>query len=393
MTSPLEATFTLLRLPNVGVSTYWKLVHAFGSPEAALNAPVSEVGPYLKQSAINALTLYQANKSFSVIGSQVEEELDRLREAQIHLVDISNESYPVLLKETHNPPPLLYVRGDPQCLDLPMIAIVGSRNPSAGGRENAFEFARYLADAGFTIGSGLALGVDGAAHEGTLAAGGKTVAVLGTGIDMLYPPRHRSLALDIIACGGALVSEFSLGVKALPGNFPRRNRIISGLSLGILVIEAALKSGSLITARYGLQENREVFALPGSIHNPMSRGCHQLIREGAVLVDSANDIYQQLQGMLAYKQEESVSDRSVVIARSESNKRRESHTGSIPVCDTSRLNEDEKALLSCIEFTETSLDLLSIRSGLAISTVNACAVSLELQGWVKSTGSGLERLK
>ena len=193
--------------------------------------------------------------------------------------------YPELLKQIADPPSILFVQGDVSLLAKWQIALVGSRNPSASGRDTAYEFSRYLAQDGITINSGLAMGIDAASHQGALAAGGKTIAVIGTGLDRVYPAKHRELAHEI-ASTGAIVSEFALGTSPRAENFPRRNRIISGLSLGTVVVEAAVKSGSLITARMAMEQGREVFAIPGSIHNPLARGCHQLIRQGAKLVEN-----------------------------------------------------------------------------------------------------------
>ena len=216
------------------------------------------------------------------------------------IIPITSLDYPQQLKQISSAPPLLYSLGQTDNLHLPQIAIVGSRRMTRGGENNALQWSRFLANSGFTITSGLALGVDGCAHRGALeATNGKTVAVMATGIDSIYPQRHRQLAEQILDSGGTLVTEFHPNEKPLPTHFPRRNRIISGLSLGVLVVEAAVKSGSLITARYALEQNREVFAIPGSIHNPQSRGCHLLIKEGAQLVESGDDIIAELGGAMA----------------------------------------------------------------------------------------------
>ena len=211
------------------------------------------------------------------------------RDPRHHKVAIGDERYPQLLEQISNPPLLLYVDGNAEILHLPALAIVGSRNPSKGGERNAFEFAQHLAGIGFTIVSGLAQGIDTAAHRGALAAGGRTIAFLGHGVDSVYPASNKALAEEIAATG-ALVSEFPLGTHPGREHFPQRNRLISGLSLGTLVVEAARRSGSLITARLAGEQGREVFALPGSIHNPLARGCHQLIRQGAKLVETSDDI-------------------------------------------------------------------------------------------------------
>jgi DNA processing protein len=209
------------------------------------------------------------------------------------LVSLGDPEYPAALLQTADPPLLLYVQGRVELLGAPSIAIVGSRNPSPQGGDNARAFAHHLSNAGFTIVSGLALGIDGAAHEGGLAGAGSTVAVVGTGLDRVFPREHRGLA-HRIGREGLIVSEYPLGTPPLRQNFPQRNRIIAGLSRGTLVVEAALRSGSLITARLAAEAGREVFAVPGSIHAPQSRGCHQLIKQGAKLVDGAEDVLEEL---------------------------------------------------------------------------------------------------
>ena len=219
-------------------------------------------------------------------------------EAQI--IPITGEDYPPQLQQITKPPPLLYVRGNPHCLHLPQIAIVGSRRMTKGAEIIAKSWAKNLAASGFTITSGMAIGIDSCAHRGALEANkGISIGVIATGIDRIYPSRNASLAEQIIEKGGALVTEFAPGTPPLPAHFPQRNRIISGLSLGVLVVEAALKSGSLITAKYALEQNREVFAIPGSINNPQSKGCHQLIKQGACLVETTAELVEEIAGPLA----------------------------------------------------------------------------------------------
>lgn len=215
-----------------------------------------------------------------------------------HLVPLTDPGYPPLLREISRPPVALFVRGDVAALGLPQLAIVGSRNATPGGLETAASFAHYLAARGFCITSGLAEGIDAAAHRGALAAGGCTVAVCGTGPDIIYPRQHAQLAGEIATRAGAIVSEFAPGTPVARHHFPRRNRLISGLSVGTLVVEASLQSGARITARHAMEQGREVFAIPGSIHNPVARGCHQLIREGAKLVETAADIVGELGSLL-----------------------------------------------------------------------------------------------
>lgn len=280
-----------------------------------------------------------------------------------------DSDYPALLDAIDGAPEVLYVRGDPSVLHLPCLAIVGSRNPTQGGAQNAFEFARYLAQHGFCIVSGLAAGIDAAAHEGALAAGGRTVAFLGHGIDTVYPPRNRELA-EAITHQGALVTEFPLGTPPKRELFPQRNRLISGLSFGTVVIEAARRSGSLITARLAGDQGREVFALPGSIHNPMARGCHRLIREGAKLVESAADIVDELGALaghvLQFSEQEPSLERT-----------------------TTRNDDAEyRNLLELLGHDPVNINELASRSGLTIEQVSSMLLILELDGKVEKMSGG-----
>ena len=376
MTQSLNAILTLMRLPDTGAVTYWKLVDQFGSPEAALAQPLSRLEPLLRPLALQALSEHRAAPG--PLAQRVAADLALLAErSDIHCLGLEHPLYPQLLRQIPNPPPLLYVRGQPESLSLPQLAIVGSRNPSSGGAENARQFARYLAERGFAVTSGLALGVDGAAHSGALEGMGKTIAVMGTGIDLVYPSRHRGLAQQILAQGGALVSEFPLGTSSLAGNFPQRNRLISGLSLGTLVVEAAIQSGSLITAACALQQNREVFAIPGSIHNPLARGCHQLIRQGATLVETAQDILDQLDGLLSFKAREA-RQRPLVF-------------DALPEPEAHSLDATETRLLDAIGYDPVSMDLLIERSQLAVSQVASCLMGLEIKGVVQQTERGFVR--
>lgn len=279
---------TLRRLPGVGACTPRDLLEYFGSVENIFSASRGQLEKSLavKREAIDAILSGPDEAA-------LKPDLDWLGEPHHYLLVWSDPDYPPLLREIPDPPVMLYVMGDRRVLSRPQLAIVGSRNPTPMGRENARAFAKSLAGAGLVITSGMALGIDGAAHRGALEAGGKTIAVAGTGLDRVYPSRHRDLAHDIVR-HGALVSEFPLGTPPKPENFPVRNRLISGLSLGTLVVEAALQSGSLITARLATEQGREVFAIPGSIHSPQSRGCHALIRQGVKLVETAQDILEEL---------------------------------------------------------------------------------------------------
>jgi DNA processing protein len=301
--------------------------------------------------------------------AKVEQDLLWLEQPNCHILLYGDKQYPSLLAEIHDPPSLLYLQGDISMLSQWQLAIVGSRNPSETGRQLAYDFANYLGHGGLCITSGLAMGIDAAAHKGALAAGAKTIAVVGTGLDRVYPAKNRDLAHDI-AANGLLVSEFPLGTPPKSENFPRRNRIISALSLGTLVVEAALKSGSLITARMAMEQAREVFAIPGSIHNPLARGCHKLIREGAKLVETAQDILEEL-GPLAQLQVETLS------------------TGSEENEQQQELNDPEyQLLLDKLGFDPITIDELIQRSGLTAEEVSSMLLLLELKGQVESLAGG-----
>ncbi|MBO1924745.1 DNA-processing protein DprA [Thiomicrorhabdus sp. 6S3-12] len=278
-----------------------------------------------------------------------------------------DEGYPQLLKEISDAPPILAVRGNLALLNDPQIAVVGSRNASKTGMDNAYDFSRFLSQQGLCITSGMAAGIDTAAHKGGLQGQGKTVAVLGTGLDRVYPASNQQLARDI-AADGVMISEFPLGTKPLAQNFPKRNRIISGLSVGTLVVEASLKSGSLITARTALEQGREVFAIPGSIHNPQAKGCHQLIKQGAKLVESGEDVFAELGAILQLAlQPEILSEQP------------ENREGSAP---------ESSKLLSLIEFEPISLDELLVLSKIPLSSLQSELMALELQGKIEKLSAG-----
>jgi DNA processing protein len=368
----------LMRLPEVGVATYWKLVDHFGSPDNCINAAESQLSPWLKPRALEALREYRLRGDASLIGQQLARDQAYMANHQdVYLLGVDDPLYPQLLLQISKPPPLLYVRGNPTVLSLPQLALVGSRRPTVGGRETAHSFANYLAARGFVITSGLAIGIDAAAHEGALSVDGLTVAVMGTGIDSIYPHRHQGLADAIVQRGGALVSEFPLGTASHASHFPQRNRLISGLSLGTLVVEAAVQSGSLITASYALQHNREVFAIPGSIHNPLARGCHQLIRQGATLVETADDIVGQLDGFLQLKRAESKPLRALVPE---------------PRVLKGNFDCNEVHLLDALGFDPVPMDLLLQRISMDVGVIISCLMGLEIKGVVQQTERGYVRL-
>lgn len=296
-----------------------------------------------------------------------EADLAWLAQEHNHLLTIDDPRYPELLREIDEPPAILFIRGDVDLLGLPQLAIVGSRNPSRGGRDNAYAFARHLATSGLLITSGMALGIDAQAHRGCLAADTPTLAVVGTGTDRVYPASHHELAHQI-ATQGAIVSEFPPGTAPKAGHFPRRNRLISGLSLGTLVVEAALKSGSLITARLAAEQGREVFAIPGSIHNPLSRGCHQLIRQGAKLIESSQDIIDELAALLGSLQ---MTEQTNEIDHAEAS-----------------LDEEYHALLDAMGWDPVGIEQLVGATGLSAAEISSMLLLLELQGHVSSAPGG-----
>jgi DNA processing protein len=289
------------------------------------------------------------------------------------ILTFDHPDYPSLLYETADPPPLLFVWGDPKALSLPQIAIVGSRNPTPDGRKNARSFAGELSLMGYQVTSGLALGIDAESHQGALDKKHTTVAVLGTGLDRIYPRQNKKLAANITKAG-ALVSEFMPRAGPDPWHFPLRNRIISGLSHGVLVVEAAKQSGSLITARTAAEQGREVFVLPGSIHNPVAKGCHQLIRQGAKLVDCVDDILEELPALVAWE-------------KGRIGKRAE-HSESSSITLLGSLSSAAKKLLPFIAYDPVNADVLMLRSGQGLADIQAALVELELHKTITANPGG-----
>ena len=352
----------LANLPGIGPVTVRRWLETFDDIPSLFLASVDEMhaaGVTPKQQAL----LRTIN--WKIIADQ----LFWCEKNDCHLITLVDDQYPDLLREIASAPLLLFVQGDPSLLKKPQMAIVGSRNPSIIGKELAEQFAYYLAKAGLIITSGLALGIDAASHQGAISSGGKTLAILGSGLNSIYPPKHRKLAETIIA-NGALISEFMPNEMPKANHFPRRNRIISGLSLGVLVVEAALQSGSLITARFANEQGREVFAIPGSIHNPLSRGCHQLIREGAKLAETAEDVLEELGALYAFTQAKKPE---------------------IKVPDDVKLDVKSRELLTKIGFEVAPLDAIILRSGLTASEVSSMLLSLEMLGYVQNVPGGYIR--
>lgn len=285
----LSAWLRLMQTPGVGDVTARKLLMAFGLPEQIFAVNYSALLKVVPDNIARALTAPLTQEQTSYI----DEALSWHQMDGNHIITLADAAYPQRLLEITDPPCLLYAKGRIELLNHPAFAIVGSRHASSEGIQNATRFASALSQAGLTIISGLALGIDGAAHQGALTGVGSTIAVVGTGANLVYPAAHHALAHQI-AEQGCIITEYPLGTNAQAGNFPRRNRLISGLSQGVLVVEASVSSGTLITARMALEQSRDVFAIPGSIHSPLSKGCHQLIKQGAKLVESAQDIIEEL---------------------------------------------------------------------------------------------------
>jgi len=353
--SHIKFWLALVRIPGVGPQTLQHLLQNFTVEQIFQCSRATLSGIGLGDKIIDAIQ----NPPWEL----VERDLQWLEAAENHVLTIEDAEYPEQLKEIASPPSVLFIKGDPALLNKPQIAMVGSRNPSTIGIRTAAEFAEALAAAGFVVTSGMALGIDAASHQGALNAGGHTIAIAGTGLDRVYPARHKQLATEI-AQKGALVSEFALGTVAKSGHFPRRNRIISGLCQGLLVVEAAQQSGSLITAKLALEQNREVFAIPGSIHNPLARGCNALIKQGAKLVETVEDIFEELgQYNQLYK------------------------------CAETQINQPEldleqQNLLNLIPYSPITVDNLVQESGLSVEIVSSMLLVLELQGYIAAAAGG-----
>jgi len=357
----LRYWLALQKAPFIGPVGFKSILDKTNDPKVVFD----NLGDFFQQAKLRDSTKkYLKNPDWDLIDKEI-----RWAETQYnHIVTLSSDNYPPLLKEISDAPPLLYVKGNPDILKNQQIAIVGSRNPSSTGKDNAFQFAQYLASQNYTVTSGLALGIDYLGHKGALARKGKTIAVTATGLDQVYPARHKTLQEDIISSGGAVVTEYALGTPAKKEHFPKRNRIISGLSLGVLVVEAAKQSGSLITARLAGEQGRDVFAIPGSIHNPLAKGCHILIRQGAKLVENGEHILEEL-GMIS---------QSMEFLDNKTNQN----------SSTKNLTNEGIETLNHVGFEPTSIDMVVERSGLTPQQVSSMLLVLELQGYVESLPGG-----
>lgn len=356
----LKHLFAIRQISGVGEIGATKLLQHFESPTAVFNADHQQLKQSgLKQKSIESIQ----NMDFEQFNSTFE----WLSQDNHQIIPINSTYYPPLLNQTATPPLFLFAIGQIEHLLSPQIAVVGSRTPTPQGIINTQNFCQELVNQGLTITSGLALGVDGEAHRAALANNGYTIAVTGTGLSLVYPACHRRLAHSI-ADNGVIVSECFPHEKANVGSFPKRNRIIAGLCLGTLVIEAAKKSGSLITAHIAMEESREVFAVPGAISNPLAQGCHSLIRQGAKLVENSEDILEELPSILKAQ-------------------KLAAHTHNRP-----QLNAETAEFLKLIDYEITSIDTISIRSQLSIESVTTKLLLLELDGWIINTAGGYTRL-
>jgi DNA processing protein len=353
----VEAWLRFSLIPGLSTSAQRRLLREFGAPGAVLAASATQL-----ERIIGRETALACKRGADP--ERVDATLAWLQKPRNTLITLADVDYPAVLLQIADPPVLLYASGQARCLEQPALAVVGSRNATPGGFADAMGFARALSDAGLTIVSGLALGIDTAAHRGGLAGASSSIAVLGTGADRVYPGRNRALARQLTE-DGLILSEFPLGTPAIPSNFPRRNRIISGLARGCLVVEAALRSGSLITARQALDQGREVFAIPGSIHSPLSKGCHWLIKQGAKLVESAQDVLEELQ-----------------------------ITATAATTPLPTPTRDAHVLLEALGYDPVDLDLVCTRSGLTPDSASAMLLMLELDGHVgRLPGGKYQRIR
>lgn len=368
-----DQLITLLQyLPGMGARFYLRLQQAGLTPELLLEKSSIELKSVLSEKLLPAFIELQQQGFDSDYWRKFKKDSELLQSLGAQVVTYRDQHYPQPLLEIADYPPVLYVLGNRDALSQPQIALVGSRNMTRGGADNAFRFAACLADAGFTVTSGLATGIDAQAHRGALSVKGQTIGVMATGIDLVYPLRHRKLADEIVAEGGCLITEFVPGTQPLAQHFPSRNRIVSGLSLGTLVVEAALRSGSLITARLALEQGREVFAIPGSIHSAQSRGCHALIRQGATLVESAADIAEELQGWC--------SPQKTLFGH---------ESKASPQVD---LDDDEQQVIDALGYEVTPLEQLAQITGWQADTLLPLLMGLQIKGIIAQQGMGFQRL-
>jgi DNA processing protein len=352
----LAAWLRLSFAPGLTNEALRELLASFGGPQEVLAAPRAALASAASDRAARAVSAPVPPELLARVADWLEDPVN-------HVITLGDADYPQALLDVADPPPLLYAKGRAALLNAPAFAIVGSRNATQQGIFHAEAFGRALSDAGLTIVSGLALGIDAAAHRGGLAGASGSIAVVGTGLDIVYPARNHELAQDL-ARDGCIVSEFALGTAPIASNFPRRNRLISGLARGCLVVEAALLSGSLITARLANEQGKDVFAMPGSIHSPLTKGCHSLIKQGAKLAETANDILEELK---------------------------------LPArvgAPSSPANDPEHAVLSHLGFDPCDFDTLASRSGVSADVLAALLTQWEIEGLIEALpGARYQRLR
>ncbi len=346
----------LSQIQGLGNAKIYQLLTKFGTPDKVFNASINQLKEVVSSSIAQEIHL-------GVQTDVIKPTVNWLRKDNTHLVTIADNEYPQRLLQTTNPPAVLYAIGNLQWLNHHAIAIVGSRNATPQGEKNADSFAQEMCQHDLCVVSGMALGIDGAAHRGAIKSTGATIAVVGTGLDIVYPAKHRELAHQI-AERGLIISEFPLGTPSKAQNFPQRNRIISGLTLGCLVIEANIGSGSLITARLAAEQGREVFAIPGSIHSPVSKGCHQLIKQGAKLVESTEDILEELKNIIP------------------------THSPNGSTTQMGKISPETNTLLDLMGFEAISFESLLAASGLTTEALSSMLMMLELEGKVTTLKGG-----
>lgn len=397
ISSRCEYIAHLSSIKGLGLKTFYHLYTHFGCVESIRRADYeSLISVGLKPVMARSLVKLEEDLSSGKLQHAIEKQSQWTDTINQYLLCIEDPQYPAMLKEVFCPPPLIYVKGCLASLALPAIAVVGSRKPSIAGKQHAFSFSQEISFQGLNVVSGLALGVDTQAHKGALAASGITCGVLGTGLDVIYPRQNAKLAEQILE-KGALVSEMALGSMPVPANFPRRNRIISGLSQGSLIVEASLKSGSLITANYAIEQNREVYVIPGPIDSAVSAGCNELIKQGAQLVTSVDDILGS--PVVKTRSIKALTDEDVC-AGDENTQKGPKSSEYERVEPKASLNEpqlelsrEETQLLTLLGFQCTSFDLLTSESGLDAGLVIQTLVSLELKGLISNVPGGYQRMK
>ena len=370
----IEKWLKLIRADGVGPIIFAKLIKHFGSPDRALGASVAELAKVAGVGFKTAERIAATRGKFDPA-----DELELAQKLGVWIISLDDDRYPPVLKQIFDPPPILYIRGDLTRSDNLAISIVGSRQCSLYGQEQSSRLAHFLSSAGFTICSGMARGIDTAAHQGALSAGGRTIAVQGCGLANIFPPENKKL-FELIAESGACVSELPLRYEPLSVNFPPRNRIIAGLSLGTIVVEADLRSGALISARAALDYNREVMAVPGKIDSPLSRGAHQLIKQGAKLIESVEDVMEAL-GYIGEQLEAHVSAAAA--------KARESVEKPLFDVNQLKLSGDEKAILDCLDKEPVHIEQVIAETSLTAGSVNAGLISLRLKGLIKQLPGSL----